>query len=311
MKGRYKKLNFSVLCGWFGISRQAYYQHEWSLSKDVFQYGLVLEEVKNIRQRHQRIGVRKLQELLRPFFREHGIKMGRDALFDLLSLHGMLVRTRKRHIRTTHSHHWLKKHPNLIADFIPTAPNQLWVSDITYWKTGNMCLYLSLITDAYSRKIVGYHAGETLHSCETVQALKMALRELRGSFQSHFQLIHHSDRGVQYCASSYVNLLKKKRIGISMTQSGDPLENAIAERVNGIIKDEYLLNYQCESIEDAEKKLAGSVRLYNNERPHSSIGNLTPEVVHNQYHQIENEKIKRLWKNYYGKKTTFVNDKQD
>jgi len=311
MKDGHKYINLATLCKWFGISRQAYYQHEWNLSKDVFQYSLLLEEIKTVRQRHQRIGVRKLQQLLRPFMQANMIKMGRDALFDLLSAHGMLVRTRKRHIRTTHSYHWLKKYPNLIVDFIPTEPGRLWVSDITYWKTGDMCLYLSLITDACSRKIVGYHAGESLHSCETVKALKMALRELRGSFQSHFQLIHHSDRGVQYCASSYVNLLRKKQINISMTQSGDPLENAIAERVNGIIKEEYLLNYQCNNIEDARKRLAVAVWLYNNERPHSSIGNLTPEVVHNQYHQIESEKIKRLWKNYYSKKTTFVNPKQD
>ena len=287
MRDGHEYFSLSTFCKCFGISRQAWYQHEWNLSKDIFQYGLLLEEVKKIRKRHQRMGVRKLHELLRSFMQENMIKIGRDALFDFLSAHGMLVRTRKRHIRTTCSHHWLKKYPNLTVDFIPTEPNKLWVSDITYWKTGDMCLYISLITDAYSRKIVGYHAGESLHSCESVKALKMALRELRDSFQSHFQLIHHSDRGVQYCSSSYVNLLKKQQIDISMTQNGDPLENAIAERVNGIIKDEYLLNYQCNNIEDARKKLAMAVWLYNNERPHGSIGNLTPEIVHSQYRFLQ------------------------
>jgi hypothetical protein len=120
------------LCRWFGISRQAYYQHEWSLSEDVFHHSLVLDEIKDIRQRHPRMGVRKLQELLRPFLQENKIKMGRDALFDLLSARGMLVRTRKRSGKTTYSFHWLKKYPNLIVDFIPSMPNELWVSDITY-----------------------------------------------------------------------------------------------------------------------------------------------------------------------------------
>ena len=311
MKESYEHVSMDKLCEWFGISRQAYYQHEWHRSEEVFQQGLILAEIRTIRQRHHRIGVRKLQEVLRPFMQEHGIQMGRDALFDLLSIHGLLVRTRKRHIRTTCSSHWLKKYPNLIIDFTPSKPNQLWVSDITYWKIGGIWFYITLITDACSRKIVGYHLSENLHAEQTVKALKMALLDLNKQPQSFEQLIHHSDRGVQYCSSSYVNQLKKKNIQISMTQSGDPLENALAERVNGIIKNEYLLNYQCNNIKDAKKQLAIAVSLYNKERPHSSIGNLTPEFVHNQYHQIENEKIKRLWKNYYNKRAIFVNAKQD
>jgi len=311
MKELYEHINLGVMCRWFGISRQAWYQHEWHLSEAIFQDGLLLEEIRQIRTRHRRMGVRKLQEVLRPFMQEHGIKMGRDALFDLLSVHGMLVRTRKRHVKTTHSHHWLKKYPNLIVDFTPSRPNELWVSDITYWKIVNQPVYISLITDAYSRKIVGYHLSENLHAEQTVKALKMALSDLKKHPEPLEQLIHHSDRGVQYCSSLYVNRLKKSHIQISMTQSGDPLENAIAERVNGIIKDEYLLNYQYNNIKDAEKLLAEAVSIYNKERPHSSIGNLTPEFVHNQYHQVSNEKIKRLWKNYYNKKTIFVNSKQD
>ena len=303
MKESCENVGTGKLCIWFGISRQAYYQHEWRQSEEIFQYSLVLEEIKNIRQRHHRMGVRKLQELLRPFMQEHRIQMGRDALFDLLSTHGLLVRNRKRHIRTTHSHHWLKKYPNLIIDFIPSMPNQLWVSDITYWKIGNIWFYISFITDAYSRKIVGYHLSENLNAEQTIKALNMALFDLNKHSKSLEQLIHHSDRGVQYCSSSYVNQLKKKNINISMTQSGDPLENAMAERVNGIIKDEYLFNYQCNNIKDARKQLAMAVSLYNKERPHSSIGNLTPEFVHNHFNQIEKEKIKKLWKNYYTKES--------
>ena len=301
MKENYEYLSINALCKCFSISRQSYYQHEWDVSEEVFQYGLVLEEIRSIRHRHPRVGGRKLYEILRSFMREHRIKMGRDALFDLLSVHGMLVRNRKRYIRTTNSHHWLKKYPNLIIGFTPIKPNQLWVSDITYWKTGDVWYYISLITDAYSRKIVGYHLSENLHAEQTIKALNMSLLGLKNHSGTSEQLIHHSDRGVQYCSSSYVNRLKKKNINISMTQSSDPLENAMAERVNGIIKDEYLLNYQCDNTTDARKQLAKAVALYNNERPHNSIGNLTPEFVHNQYDKIPNDKIRKLWKNYYTK----------
>ena len=296
------------MCRWFGISRQAYYQHEWSLSEELFQWDIILEEVRGIREDHPRMGVRKLQEMLCPFMAENGIKIGRDALFDLFSAHGMLIRKRKRHVKTTNSYHWLKKYPNLIVEFTPSKPNQLWVSDITYWKIQDQLFYISLITDVYSRKIIGYHLAENLRAEETTKALQMALSGLTKRLATSEQLIHHSDRGVQYCSTSYVNLLKENHIEISMTQSGDPLENAIAERVNGIIKDEYLFNYKCNNIEDARKLLAKAVSLYNEERPHSSIGNLTPEVVHSQYHKVEVEnKIKKLWKNYYNTKNVCVN----
>ena len=306
MKEAYTHISLRVMCRWFEISRQAYYQHEWNLSEEVFQCDLILEEVKKIRVDHKRIGVRKLQEMLRPFMAENGIKMGRDALFGLFSAHGMLIRRRKHHVKTTNSYHWLKKYPNLIVDFIRSKPNQLWVSDITYWKIQDQIVYISLITDAYSRKIIGYHLAENLRADETTKALKMALSNITKRSETSDKLIHHSDRGSQYCSTSYVNLLKENHIEISMTQSGDPLENAIAERVNGIIKDEYILNYRCNNIEDARKLLAKAVSLYNKERPHSSIGNLTPEVVHSQYHQVEN-KIKKLWKNYFNTKNVCVN----
>ena len=187
---------------------------------------------------------------------EHQIKMGRDALFDLLSSNHLLVRKRKRRIQTTSSFHWLRKYPNLIREFIPTEPNQLWVSDITYWKIQGGHVYISFITDAYSHKVVGFHVAETLEAVESVQALKMALSGLFMEPEGHFQLIHHSDRGVQYCSSEYVKLLKDNNIQISMTENGDPLENALAERLNGILKDEYLIDSQVNSMEDARKVLA-------------------------------------------------------
>lgn len=300
MKSDFSRIGLATLCGWFGITRQAYYQNNWNSIDSSIEDHLVLQEVIKIRKLHKQMGVRKLYTKLQSFMLEHQIKIGRDALFNLLSANNMLVRKRKRRITTTNSYHWLRKYPNLIRDFVPTAPNQLWVSDITYWKIKESHVYISFITDAYSHKIVGYHVAETLESIETIKALKMALSDLMS--ESHFQLTHHSDRGVQYCHKKYVKLLQDNNIKISMTEKGDPLENAIAERVNGIIKEEYLNDYQINNIKEAKQVLKHVVKLYNEERPHNSINNLYPNEVHEN-----NLKTEKLWKNYYKKNPTFVN----
>ena len=302
MKTNFSHIGIAKLCGWFGITRQAYYQNSWKAIDISIEQDLMLNEVQKIRKYHQRMGTRKLYDKLQSFMLEHQIKMGRDALFDLLSANHLLVRKRKRRIHTTQSFHWLRKYPNLIKDFIPTAPNQLWVSDITYWKINESHVYISFITDAYSHKIVGYHVAETLESIETIQALKMALSDLVKEPESHFQLVHHSDRGIQYCSHGYVKLLQDNNIRISMTESGDPLENAVAERVNGIIKEEYLQDYKVKNIKEAKKVLDFVVKLYNEDRPHNSIGNLLPNQVHK-----EKIKTERLWKNYYKKNPISVN----
>ncbi len=249
------------------------------------------------------MGGRKLYELLEPFMLEHQIKMGRDALFDLLAANHLLVRRRKRKIYTTNSFHWLRKYPNLIKDFFPTKANQLWVSDITYWKIEGGFLYISFITDAFSHKIVGYQVAETLEAVASVKALEMALKDLTQTVE---RLIHHSDRGIQYCSGEYVKLLQDNAIQISMTENGDPLENAIAERINGIIKEEYLECYQVKNISEATELLQQVVQLYNEERPHMSIGNMVPSQVH-----LTNQKTNKLWKNYYPKNRTLVNQLQD
>jgi putative transposase len=237
------------------------------------------------------MGGRKLYELLEPFMMEHQIKMGRDALFDLLAANKLLVRRRKRRILTTNSFHWLRKYPNKIRDFVPTGPNQLWVSDITYWKIEPGNVYISLITDAYSHKIVGYHVGETLETIQSIQALNMALG---GIIHPIDGLIHHSDRGIQYCSNDYVKLLQDNLIEISMTENGDPLENSIAERVNGILKEEYLECYKINDLKEAQSLLKQVVHLYNEERPHMSISNKFPSEIH------KNPKpVTRLWKNYF------------
>jgi transposase InsO family protein len=247
MKSNFPHIGLAKLCGWFGITRQAYYQNNWEGVSTTLEEELVIQEVKNIRKNHRRMGTRKLYEIIQPFMQEHSIKMGRDSLFNMLSANHLLVRKRKRRIHTTNSYHWLRKYPNLIREFVPTAINQLWVSDITYWKIdSNNHVYISFITDVFSHKIVGYHVAESLESVETIKALKMALSDLRS--ESHFQLVHHSDRGVQYCHHKYVKLLQDYKIGISMTENGDPRENAVAERVNGIIKEEYLQDYTVNTI---------------------------------------------------------------
>jgi len=306
MKSIFPHIGLAKLCGWFGITRQAYYQNGWNGIDITIEEYILLREVIRIRESHKRMGTRKLYEKLQSFMLEHQIKLGRDGLFDLLSSNHMLVRKRKRRIQTTQSHHWLRKYTNLIHGFTPSAPNQLWVSDITYWKTNGGNVYISFITDAFSRKVVGYHVAKTLEAVETVQALRMALSGLLGRPESHSNLIHHSDRGVQYCSHGYVKLLQDYKIQISMTENGDPLENAIAERLNGILKDEYLNDNTVKSIEEARVILSQAVKLYNEDRPHMSIANLYPSQVHKQ-----SLKTDRLWKNYYKKNPTIVNQSQD
>jgi len=306
MKSNFPRIKLAKLCGWFGITRQAYYQNEWRGSKLSIEEDILLKEVLKIRKAHKRMGTRKIYEKLHPFMLEHQIKMGRDALFDLLSSYHLLVRKRTRRIRTTQFSHWLRKYPNLIRGFVPTGPNQLWVSDITYWKINGGHLYISFITDAYSHKIVGYNVAESMEAIESIQSLKMALSGLFMEPDGHFQLFHHSDRGLQYCSFEYVKLLTDNDIRISMTENGDPLENALAERLNGILKDEYLNDNQITSLVQARKVLARAVCLYNEDRPHMSIGNLYPSQVHDQKIQT-----KRLWKNYYKKNPTIVNQYQD
>lgn len=216
--------------------------------------------------------------------------MGRDALFDLLARNNLLVRRRKRKVATTMSQHWFRKYPNLIVNIVPTRPNQIWVSDITYWKINeDRHLYISLVTDAYSKKIVGYHVADNLEAAGCIQALQMAVMSLRQVLGSRLPLCHHSDRGIQYCSNQYVKLLQDNNIDISMTESGDPRDNAIAERINGILKNEYLSAYQVSSVREASALLHDVVELYNNDRPHMSISNLSPDFVH--HNQVQTTRL--------------------
>lgn len=277
MKDSYRQISLSRFCRLFGVTRQAYYQHFWQVEYQSTEETLLVAEVLRIRKRHKHMGGRKLFEMLQPFLLEHSIKIGRDAFFDLLQANSLLVRRKKRKIYTTQSFHWFRKYPNRIKNVTPTAPNQLWVSDITYWKINCGYVYISLITDAFSRKIVGHHLANTLEAIETTQALVNALGQLQ---EVPSGLIHHSDRGIQYCSTGYVKLLNDNHIEISMTENGDPYENALAERVNGILKEEYLEDYDVDNLEHARMALDLAISLYNNERPHLSCQYKTPEFVH-------------------------------
>jgi transposase InsO family protein len=276
MKDSYPPISLARICRLLGITRQAYYQHFWTAQDHSIEHQLILDEVRKIRLQHPVMGGRKLFCLLQDFLMDHQIKMGRDALFDLLATHRLLVRRRKGKVNTTQSRHWYKKYSNLIKNWHPSEPQQLWVSDITYVPYQKGFLYLSLVTDAYSHKVVGYCIAETLEALHTTNALKMALTHLK----KPYNLIHHSDRGLQYCCYNYVNLLNDHDIQISMTESGDPLENPIAERINGIIKNEYLKHYAINSPTEAQFLLKEAITKYNEQRPHQSIKMLTPEIVH-------------------------------
>lgn len=230
--------------------------------------------------RQPRLGTRKLHHLMQQPLQEAGIKLGRDALFGVLRDVGMLVPPLRAYHRTTQSNHHLRRHPNLVKrgaeeSVVPTACEQLWVADITYLPTKEKTVYLSLVTDAYSRKIVGWHVHASLHAEEVSQALKMALRQRR----TRQRLVHHSDRGLQYCSRHYQRIHKHHKITCSMTDGHDCYQNALAERINGILKTELLLHRPAD-LQQAIQMVSESVGIYNQERPHDSLKKKTPDEVH-------------------------------
>jgi len=282
-----------ILCELFGKQRQTYYKKKKNSTKAAFQSEILLQLISEQRRLMPRLGGRKLyfkisQKLPIDF------NIGRDKFFDFLRDKNLLVRRKRFRAITTMSSHWLRKYPNLIREFVPTAPNQLWVSDITYLVTAEGFIYLFLITDAYSRKIVGWSLSNNLGAVNAIKALQMAQSQLPAEVKS---LIHHSDRGVQYCSGKYVKLLNKHGVSISMTENGDPLENAVAERVNGILKTEWINEIKLKSLRSAMFQVNRVIEIYNKMRPHSSIEMLTPEQAH-----MGEGPLKRLWKNYYKEK---------
>ena len=278
MKRHYIAVGLGKLCRLFGKSRQAFYDHSWRRSDDQIQEALIIDLVRSVRKTLPKVGAVKLLYILNNDFTAHKIFIGRDSFFKLLRKHNLLVKTKKRFVRTTMSSHHYKKWPDLIQGISITAVEQLWVSDITYLTTQNGFIYLSLITDAYSRKIVGYHLSQHLKA----QGCLIALNKAISSLSANASVIHHSDRGIQYCCDAYIETLQNNNIAISMTQSGSPYDNAIAERINGILKTELSLDNNFASYSAAVPVVHQAIDSYNRIRPHMSCGNLTPEKAHRE-----------------------------
>lgn len=265
-----------------GVSRQAYYQGIERIQYAQRHEQRIIDFVHHHRLSHPRIGVRKLHYLLS----EAQLIIGRDALFELLREHRMLVHPKRAYHKTTQSHHRFRRHPNLLkaADgsvagiAVAQRPEHLWVADITYIPVNKGEVYLSLVTDAYSRKIVGHYVHDTLKTDAVCKAFKRALRTRKTSGE----LIHHSDRGAQYCAEMYQNIHKKHGIQCSMTDGYDCYQNALAERMNGILKQEYLPT-KLQDLGQAKQVINESIRLYNEERPHTALQYKTPHEVHEAF----------------------------
>lgn len=268
-------------CRFVGISRQAYYQGLSRESSKALRDDQILSLVRDERMIQPRVGTRKLHAMIKPELAQSGLNLGRDALFALLRRARLLVSNRRAYHKTTDSHHRFRRHPNLLngeAKRIPERPEEVWVADITYLPTREKFAYLSLVTDAYSRKIVGYHVHPTLQTEEVAIAFKKALKQR----QSKLPLIHHSDRGIQYCSSLYQDIHIKNGITCSMTDGYDCYQNALAERVNGILKGEFLLSKPA-NLEEAKKMVDESVQIYNQKRLHLSLEYKTPDAVHQAF----------------------------
>lgn len=267
--------SISKVCTCYNLKRDAYYKYlkRWERYKSV--ESQVIQLVKEERKVQPRVGVRKLYEALLPSFEAAHIKVGRDSLFDILRANNMLVKRKRAYAKTTNSYHHFHKYNNLIKGMEVTKPNQVWVSDITYIRTVKGFCYLALITDMYSRKIIGYDLSDSLELAGCLRALRKALWHTKPAAG----LIHHSDRGVQYCSHMYVNELKNHGIKISMTEEKHCYENAIAERVNGILKDEFYLDQCFFSTLHAKRATKSAIKIYNNKRLHVSLRYKTPNDV--------------------------------
>jgi len=269
------KASISEICSCFGLTRDAYYKFYKRRKKRDAIALKVVNLVKQERKDQPRMGARKLYKVLHPLFEREGLKVGRDKLFEVLREQEMLIRRKRASCKTTDSYHRFHKYNNLVKDMEITAPNQVWASDITYIRTISGFCYLALITDMFSRKIVGYDISDSLELAGCLRALKRALRTARPAAG----LVHHSDRGIQYCSNQYVSELDKRKIRISMTEENHCYENALAERVNGILKDDFYLDQCFFSTDHACIAAKNAIEIYNSKRLHLSLGYKTPNMV--------------------------------
>lgn len=266
----------SAICDAFSLKRDAYYKYRkrFVIKKQIEQE--VIKIVRKSRKTLPREGTRKLTKSLKNEFQKHNLKIGRDKLFRILRESGLLIKRKKYSSRATHSHHRFYKYGNIIKDLKINSPNQAWASDITYIRTIKGFCYLALITDLHSRKIVGFDLSDSLELKGCVRALNKAIYHAKNIEN----LIHHSDRGIQYCSNVYTQILKRKKIDISMTEDNHCYENAIAERVNGILKDEFYLDQTFATMIQAKKAAKNAIKLYNSKRLHLSLEYKTPNYVH-------------------------------
>jgi putative transposase len=227
-----------------------------------------------VRQEQPRIGTRKLHYILKP-----EISVGRDKLFEILRKEQLLIRKRRKYVKTTNSKHWMHTYADSSKQLVLKQPEELWVADITYLSTREGTIYLHLLSDAYSKKIMGYRLSKDLKAETTLKALQMALK--RRDYKNR-ELLHHSDRGLQYCSRVYIDELRRNKCEISMTQDGSPYDNAVAERINGILKDEFYCDENFDSFEQAKRHVEQSILIYNTKRPHLSCSMLTPAQMHQQ-----------------------------
>ncbi|WP_236458195.1 MULTISPECIES: IS3 family transposase [Flavobacterium] len=274
-------ISMSRTCRLFGVSRQAIYQQEARCLEREKELLIVKQLVEKQRRIMPRLGTRKLYFLLEQSFVENRIKIGRDAFFAYLKREKMLVKPMKNYTKTTFSKHWLRKYPNLFKDIDINRIEQVFVSDITYIKSNKRTHYLSLVTDVFSRKIVGYHLSDDMSAESVVKALRMAVKNRK----TNLQLIHHSDRGLQYCSKIYQNELTKNNIIASITDGYDCYQNALAERINGILKQEFLI-YKCKSGDELNLLVRESVECYNSKRPHLSLNMKTPNFVYEKTSEV-------------------------
>jgi putative transposase len=264
-------------CNLFGVDRQVYYRKLKKRKVRQSAAFTVVSMVLEIRKEQPRIGTRKLYFLLNKSLKD--LKIGRDKFLNILRANHLLVMPKRAYHVTTNSHHRFRKHENQILDLEIQRPEQVWVSDITYIGKRENPFYLSLITDAYSKKIVGYNVADNMNTESTLIALQHALKQRKSK---ELPLIHHSDRGLQYCANAYQNLLLKKKIKCSMTQNSDPYENAVAERINGILKQEFFIDNFNQTLPITTSLVKNAIEIYNEKRPHYSNYMLTPNQMHKQ-----------------------------
>jgi len=260
------------ICGIVGISRQGYYKSKQKKAIKKLNEEMIIQLVQAYRRKLPKLGVKKLYRMILPDMEKMKITLGRDKLFRILRENGLLIHRKKKYTKTTNSFHRFKIYENLIKEIEVSHRNQIWVSDITYISAENNYCYLAATTDLYSRKIVGYDVSDSLNMEGCARALKMALKgkpDVRG-------LIHHSDRGIQYCSNLYTSLLGENKILISMSDKGNPYENAVAERINGILKEEFLLGESFKTKALAYKAVEEAIKTYNELRPHMSIDYMTP-----------------------------------